>query len=519
MQFGGGIDRASANTLLEPGDTRDLRNVDLGEGLCSARKGLQAFQNALLLDGSGVAMDEVVLIAHANRGTSVRQNLVLAYEDGSKKLQLFHADPGDPFTFEANWHTFGGTPNSLRFTSAEVGGRFFVAHDPWEDYEPGIQHAVTRGWNGTTTDPLNADLGGGAADIKFVGVCEHLGYLFGWGYGNNSTPFRPELVRASLPGQPTVFHPEHYFIAGALHERVMTCISQSEQQLLVFKQNQILQIVGANRANFGIWPLDDDFGLVGTHMAVKANGITYFWSAYGPRATSGGPSVDLGLPLELDAPAPADLVESGEARDGFAVWVQAKRQVRWHVGRRVYVLHLREPANPRWSYHEYAVDVRCGGDLLIVDATPQVAAYGRQGSNKVLQSDMGHQDDGNVYRSRPELGPVAPAGADGECLFTELWLAIEHTMAVTLRVTPIVDDVALPSKDIVLGAQATRTKVSQELSLEVTTNGHTHFKRGRFFAVRIETRSGGAPGLATGDLIFEHATLCYEVVRESLVAA
>ncbi|KKL57496.1 hypothetical protein LCGC14_2234810, partial [marine sediment metagenome] len=159
---------------------------------------------------------------------------------------------------------------------------------------------------------LTADLdGAGDAPVYFRGVTRHLNYVIGWGFGTATEQSRPEIVRVSLPGQPTVWSPDHFIIAGVRDDPVLLCESLGTipSPLAVFKETETYQIFGYDRRTFGIRRIDDIYGIAAARLAVTVNGICYFWSLEGPRATDGSnPSRDLAWPLDLDAPAPATLV-------------------------------------------------------------------------------------------------------------------------------------------------------------------------------------------------------------------
>lgn len=542
LTWGAGLDRATGVAAVNPVSWADLRNVHLLDGTAEVRRGLQRAAS-LLLDGSGVAMTDVVAIAPL-RGK--RSSIVVAYEQASGKVQLYET-PGPTGGFGAPvckgtlWTLTAGqawNTNATRVFVAEGYSKFFVAVATTYAGVGGAQ--VTRYY-----DPAAANTGPGTqyfnlpnqaslTDIKFLGVTQHRGYLVGWGFGADGDTDRGELIRISLPGQPTVFNKEHYLLAGARGEPVVNCVSIGNE-LLAFKESSIHAVVGSNRANFGVFPRDHIYGLAGHRLAVNANGVCYFWSHQGPRVTTGGPSEEIGIPLALQAPEPADLQAMEALWNGFAVYDRDRLQVRFVFGRRCYVLHLRNPGNPRWSYEETSRTLISGGDLYgpFSHPTPSSTAtgsrlqryMGQAGGNGVFQTlfvdgTVGvHQDDGVAFQARALSDPVAPAGLHGECIFPAFWLTVTHTMAVTLRVTPYVDGVALETRDIALTTKATLTTETFELGLTVPLGGSRSAPRGARFAAKVETLVGGAPSIATGDLRLDQSLLEYEVVRETRQAA
>ncbi len=145
----------------------------------------------------------------------------------------------------------------------------------------------------------------------------------------------------------------------------------------------------------------------------------------------------------------------------------------------------------------------------------------------VLEANVGFQDNTVDYVPLAKTDPVAPAGASGECIFTNVYATITHSMGVDIRLTPIVDFVALdgtggqPDERLVftlppLGARLTE-RFEMGLSLPFPLTGPERMRnalRGAWFQLQAEAL---AP-LAAGDLIFEQTELEYELVRESVVA-
>jgi hypothetical protein len=363
LTFGAGLDRATGTGLLDPQSFRDLRNVDLGDGRAIARKGFTA-RTQLSLAGLGVtAMTDVPFIQSFR---AFALGLAVGYEDASRTLQIFTlATTGLNPTFIDDWGTLAADAGRPRVFGAESYRKFFLAHD----HADLTKRLATCYFDGSTVATLQANLdGGGNADVKFRGVVSHLNYLLGWGYGTAADPDRPEVVRVSLPGQPTVLEPEHYWLVGSPAEAVLNVVPLAEFAMAM-KGTQLYRLEGYSRATFRSVPADTRYGLAGARLAAVANGLLYFWSLEGPRVTNGGPSEDLAIPLELDGPEPDELVESGEIEDGFAVYRQERRVVEFHFGRRCYELHLKDPRRPRWSYRENGVELRAAGTLYAGTAT------------------------------------------------------------------------------------------------------------------------------------------------------
>lgn len=515
LPFGGGLDRTSGASVRSPGSFYDLRNVELFAGKAATRKGLDHVAD---ITGGGVAVSSLYAIKPLR---STRQGAIFIRSVAANTIRMYLVnDAGTtPSLVATVIHTFGAlTDNYFQIcVSDEINQMLVSAHDHF-----GVTNRVqTRVYNhatGTVAD-LTADLNGlGAAPVKFRGVAAYLGYLVGWGYGSATDPDRPEVVRISLPGQPTVFNAEHYFLAGSRGDPVRSCIPL-RNELLVMKETEIYAITGYDRSNFGIELRDANFGLAARRLAVAVDGVLYFWSWQGPRRTTGGPSEDLGVPLGRGVP-PTGFPVDDQVLGGFAVYSPQTKQVRFHFGSRAYVLHLEDPNNLRWSYHQYGVSLNCGGYLYASDPTSsaQLALFYGRASSGLLQSDVGFQDDGTNYALLAESVPVAPAGPNGEAVFPTVTLSLWHTMAVTLRITPIVDGVDQPFKDVPLSAKGSLTRETFDIDLyQVHSPGGVERTRvnprGTWFSVRIQSRVGGSSAIATGDLELEHLAVEWEAQR------
>lgn len=130
---------------------------------------------------------------------------------------------------------------------------------------------------------------------------------------------------------------------------------------MVFKENETYEIFGYSPDTFGIRLADSLFGCVGSRLAVSVAGSVFFWSTQGPRVTSGGPSVDIAVPLDVGGPDPAGLVAESEPQDAFVDYDPQTRVVLFVWGQRVYALSIRDPNQPRWSYYELGETAQCSG--------------------------------------------------------------------------------------------------------------------------------------------------------------
>ncbi len=152
--------------------------------------------------------------------------------------------------------------------------------------------------------------------------------------------------------------------------------------------------------------------------------------------------------------------------------------------------------------------------------------FGRSGTlAEVFQTDSGFQDGAaEAINILARSVRWAPAGVGGECIFTTFWIMVEHTMAVTLRFTPILDDVVFDGTGgnpdlrqiIALTTKATRLVETFEFALSLpflvsATEELRTALRGVWFQLQVDS----SVPLATGDLILHQTELEYEVVRET----
>lgn len=143
---------------------------------------------------------------------------------------------------------------------------------------------------------------------------------------------------------------------------------------------------------------------------------------------------------------------------------------------------------------------------------------GSRATPKILQAGVGYVDGTAVYNLLARSHRVAPAGANGECIFTRLAVATRHyTSNVTFWLTPYVDSVALATQQIALTGAATTIGIQQThqlaLSLpyvrsavEITRTA----PRGTWFELLVETQYASA---IAAKQIIELIALEWEPVR------
>lgn len=359
IPFGPGLARNEGSMVVREGALEDVRNWYLQDGRLQTRWGFD-FVTDLPGELSESGTGDVTRILGGHALKSEKIGLIVGFTLATRRVGIWRvAGNGQNPEYLGLWFEhFEDTPPRVHIT--EVNGQVFFAHD-----EPIVsRRAQTIGYGGfggssLFLDGLTLDEGESeGTPIRFRGVVGHLDYLFGWGFGT-ALQDRPEMVRSSLPGQPTVFELNHYFVIGSRRDPVWRCVP-GERDLICFKESDWHAIFGENRANFGSVRRDPLYGLLAPHLAVNVSGQVFFWSNEGPRMTDGfGPSVSLELPLDLPHFEPEDLVARGELRDSFAVYIPQDRMVWFVFGRRVYSLSVRRPGDWKWGYHELGFNPSC----------------------------------------------------------------------------------------------------------------------------------------------------------------
>lgn len=422
LQFGQGLDRETGVMATQPGSMEDLRNVYLRRGKLVVRKGVESKLQFTDTDGNPITH---VLAGQPIRG--LRIGLVVGYQgddtvadagkvfiyrlDATASVQrrlVFGSDPANPEWFTVSDPANADPPSII---TAESFGKAFFAHDTFaqNDREPTL---VYDPFTGSDLDTMSADLDvdGTEGKIRFRGVASHLDYLFGWGYGTETDP-RPEMLRVSRPGAPTLYDPNHYFIIGSRRDAIVTA-APAGSRLVVLKENELHVVEGSGQHNFGSIKRDSQFGCIGTRLAVSIRGQVLFWSVDGPRASSGGASELIATPLDLKGFEPADLPSVPSIEDGFAEYIPEEQIALWVFGQRAYALNLRGDARG-WTYWDLGFTPQCAFTL-----------YGAETGSQSTDPPTGHSDfsaDGarEVGHTSAEL-TFNNVGADGDELI-EIW--------------------------------------------------------------------------------------------------
>ncbi len=363
LPYGEGLQRSTGVMVTRPQSFDDIRNMFLFEGKAQVRAGVDLKS---VLQGDLITPEDldVTVMLEPLRSLSASMGVGYNTTGGSNRevwLNRMLIDGTSPSVIGL----LGVLDGAVTFVppiiiGADSDNKFFIAHDEpnptsrfvTQVYDPEDFPQLTN---------LQADLdGNGQADVKFRGVVRHLSYIFGWGFGNASDPVRGDVVRVSNSGDSRVFEDFAFFEAGQQGETVMLCRSAGPT-LMVMKETETYEIFGYSPDTFGIRLADSLFGCVGSRLAVSIAGTVFFWSTQGPRLTTGGPSRDIAVPLDIDGPDPTTLVAESDPQDAFAAYDPRTRVVQFVWGRRVYALSIRDPNRPRWSYYELGETAQCSG--------------------------------------------------------------------------------------------------------------------------------------------------------------
>ncbi len=368
LPYGEGLQRSTGVMVVRGTSFDDIRNLFLFEGKAQVRDGI-ALRS--VLQGDLITPEDLDVTVMLAPLRSLAASVGVGYDSVSKELWFNRLDiDGTNPTVIGSLGTLGGgiTFEPPIIIGADSDNKFFLAHD-----EPNLSaRLVTQVYNPggfPNLAPLTADLDGvnGEQDVFFRGVVRHLSYIFGWGYGSFSDPFRGDVVRVSGSGDATEFEDFAFFEAGQQGETVMVCRSAGPS-LMVFKETEAYEIFGYSPDTFGIRLADSLFGCVGSRLAVSVAGSVFFWSTQGPRLTTGGPSRDIAVPLDIDGPDPATLVAESDPQDAFAEYDPRTRVVQFVWGQRVYALSIRDPNKPRWSYYELGERAQCSALFFVTQS-------------------------------------------------------------------------------------------------------------------------------------------------------
>ena len=397
VTFGAGLDRATGKSSVDRQTFQDLRNVYLEDARLRLRQGLQATGYPVLAAGTdvcAVAMLEATL-----------DIVYVLYERSTRAVTVARLNPLTSATMQTvgTWGTVNSAatlPPPIEF--AESYGKLYLAHaEPVSAYRLTTQVYTPNATDATVgaIAALQCDLNGdgAAADVHFRGVLSWNDSLVGYGYGEETSTAsqdRPEVVRISKPGDPSVFLPEAYFLAGKRSTPVTGLAALPGVGLIVAKTTSTYLIFGTDAETYGIREIDPNYGNVADRAMLSVHGAVWMWSVHGPRITTGDETIDMSATLGLDAPQPDSLAVAGDIKYAYAFHDLASDTIefafpRWDSAEGptlFYVASVRDPGNIRWSYHERAGCLPCASTVLLgKQDLPSISAY----ADFTAQADSG----------------------------------------------------------------------------------------------------------------------------------
>lgn len=449
IPFGAGLDRYTGVQRVQPGSMDDLLNVrPLGVKL-QARNGMVRRLN--LPDQGGQPCTAVLLVKALQ---SQQSGVVVAFHAATRHVHIYRVSGiGTDPQHVALWftlHSDAASPPVI--TAAESYGLLVLAHNETR----AVLRATTQVYDAVagTVEPLRANLDrGGMADVRFAGVEHWRNYIAGWGWASPSE-IRPEIVRISLPGEPTTFDPEHYFQAGDRGSPV-TSVKPAGSTLLSLKPSETYNIIGTSQEDFGILPLYALFGCLSARLAITVEGLCYIWGFEGPWVFTGSSSADLESMLDIERLAPELLPNATSARTAFAVYIPGERVIEWHWGSRIYALSL-ESGGVQWSYRTRGRPMMSGGLLYsagesviapsgeipvgyasVVSVTPDertaTVTFSNQDhtGSEILETWLKEGENGEWRKVDPDIRiTVSP---EQEVMLRDLDVGTEYTVALRYR--------------------------------------------------------------------------------------
>lgn len=318
VPFGYGLDRASSVLTVDPRAGADLRDVFLLEGKVRVRAGMGA---------SILTIASTDAIVHQEYFKSKAKIITVTYNRTTRDVKVYTGDVnGTSATAVATWGALAaGAVEPPRFSCAESFNIMLLAHD-----EPSVtKRLITKTYDGTTFASLTANLDNTSAkNVLFRGVVEHLGYIWGWGFGSDSDKSRPEMVRVSKPGDPTSFDQNHWFGVGERDDAILAA-RPCAQGLMVLKSSFRSIIPGTDKATFGNLPVDRTYGQVAMRLSLTLGTRVFAWTNEGPKVSDGGEFTGLEIPLELLDRLPNGLPEASLLANGHTAYFPDEKCIWW----------------------------------------------------------------------------------------------------------------------------------------------------------------------------------------------
>lgn len=388
LAVGRGIQRDTGLVSVQPSQPVDARNIYARNAKMALRPGMSGTGYPDLEWGTDVLAVQPI--------KATLDILFCVYDRLSKQIRIYRLDTDNGViqTLAAFglWGTLAGTAYPV-VTAAEANGLVFFAHDeadinvrlPTIYYTPDFATPANVG----TITTLTADLDdtGPLIAVAFRGVCTHLEYMCGWGYGNGADPDRPDIFRMSDPADPLTWRSENFAVVGVKRDPIIgavECVGQAmatgtgvvvPSVLAICKSDESYRLNGTSPEDFGIEVLDARFGVVSARCLINLGGSAYGWSSDGPRQWTPAGTQSISQPLELGSPFPVDFPALGPERLCFAAYDQEARILYfvWPDPEEgtfpipAFLLSLWNPDDPRWTYATLEQLTTCAGRQILRD--------------------------------------------------------------------------------------------------------------------------------------------------------
>lgn len=433
-----GLDRNTGAPSSNPSGFGDIRNVVYQNAAVRLRAGL----------GTAVASLAEPVVCYGTPFLAYGTIVWVIYDPVSRAVEVVETDlQGQNEAVVGTWGTLNSSATSPpRFIAAESFGVLVFAHD-----DPNVTVRLPNyRFDPADMTPwavVQADLDGlGAEDVVARGVVQHLGYIWYWGFGSDSDPDRPEILRRSTPDDPTTLLPEAYIEFGARLSPIVGAVS-GNNALLVFKSSSWFRLDGSVSADFSPVLVDPAIGLVSPRALVNLQGVVYWWSPYGPRSTNGTATQNLSFPLDLTGNNPPTLPAPGPGSYCFAFFDPDSSSMGWcfpdpeaGTSTPVFKACVRADLGIKWSYDVFAGVLMC-------------AVLGSTGEGSFL-IDPGYADPVSV------TGSVGSGDASATVTWTnvdcvgdetvEIWGSVNSAAYVLLASVPV--DTSAPQVEAITGA-------------------------------------------------------------------
>lgn len=298
--FVGGENTASAPLVSQ--DAARLENALLtGQGVVAQIPDWRVADTCNDGGGSPVESDAVCgIFPFAIQGTASAPSAGVAFSFDTSGNILYIHQLGESDLILRTTTAISSYTESMppQMTGLEMLSRFYFCPDGRESvatrkglhyYDPAT-HTVTQ---------VTADVGGGAAALRFKGITKHRGgTMLGWGYYNASTPDRPEVMRYCKYADPATWVADAeptsagFFTVGARGLPITACATAG-RVTVIGKPTEIFALDGDYAEQFYLTQIGNAHGPVSV-TGMTSNGPLAVWmSEQGPALSDNGGRVEL----------------------------------------------------------------------------------------------------------------------------------------------------------------------------------------------------------------------------------